>query len=100
MRVRVDAEHCNAHGCAHGGFLATLADEALAQCIACRLARDARIVTVNLDVTYRRCVSMGSVVETRAECLHAGSRVMTVRGELCVGGEPYVIARGLFARIA
>lgn len=96
---RVAEAHQGAPGLAHGGVLATAADEALGF-LNWLLRRPA--VTARLEVDYLRPVPVGSDLHLRAECVAVAGRKTYVR---CEGrldapdGQPALRATGLFLEV-
>jgi uncharacterized protein (TIGR00369 family) len=96
---RVAEAHQGAPGLAHGGVLATAADEALGF-LNWLLRRPA--VTARLEVDYLRPVPVGSDLHLRAECTAVDGRKTFVR---CEGrldgpeGPPALRATGLFLAV-
>jgi uncharacterized protein (TIGR00369 family) len=96
---RVREAHQGAPGLAHGGVLATAADEALGF-LNWLLARPA--VTARLEVDYVRPVPVGSDLHLRAECVAVDGRKAYVR---CEGrlddadGTVALRAMGLFLQV-
>jgi uncharacterized protein (TIGR00369 family) len=96
---RVADAHQGAPGLAHGGVLATAADEALGF-LNYLLRRPA--VTARLEVDYLRPVPVGSNLHLRAECTAVAGRKTYVR---CEGrldapdGPPALRATGLFIEV-
>lgn len=68
----VDHPHTNARGFAHGGLLASLADNAMG--LSCAGAHDAisGLITVNLNVDYLGTARVGQWLEFRTEFRRTG----------------------------
>jgi acyl-CoA thioesterase len=84
VRAVVGPEHLNLHGTVHGGFLYSLADEALA------LASNSRgtgAVVLNAHIDYFSVVREGEVLEATAREEHLGRRVATYRVDITRQGE-------------
>lgn len=96
---RVAEAHQGAPGLAHGGVLATAADEALGF-LNWLLRRPA--VTARLEVDYLRPVPVGSDLHLRAECVAVAGRKTFVRceGRLDTTDGPVALrATGLFLEV-
>jgi uncharacterized protein (TIGR00369 family) len=96
---RVAQAHQGAPGLAHGGVLATAADEALGF-LNWLLTRPA--VTARLEVDYLRPVPVGSDLYLRAECIAVAGRKTYVRCEGRLDGTngPVALrATGLFLEV-
>jgi acyl-coenzyme A thioesterase PaaI-like protein len=96
---RVTEDHQGAPGLAHGGVLATAADEALGFLLWV-LRRPA--VTGKLEVDYLRPVPVGSDLHLRAECLGVDGRKIYARAEGRLNapdGPPALRASALFIRV-
>ncbi len=99
FRAVVGPEHCNGHGIAHGGFLATLADIWLGYNLARRLPAEARFATANLGVDYLRPVAPGACLESVIDRVRTGSRLCHAAGAIVAAGESVAAMRGTFCRL-
>jgi 3'-phosphoadenosine 5'-phosphosulfate synthase len=72
---------CGYPGIIHGGVLATILDEGLAQCCFQAISGKAA-VTAKLDIKYRKPVPAGSFVVLRAETVKVEGRKTWVRGHV------------------
>lgn len=92
---------CGHVGVVHGGFLATMMDEALARCAFTSLPNHIG-VTANLNIDYRKPTPAGSFVILKAETIHVDGRKVRVKGRLELLGDSdkpgalLVEAEGLF----
>jgi uncharacterized protein (TIGR00369 family) len=96
---RVSEAHQGAPGLAHGGVLASAADETLGF-LNWLLRRPA--VTARLEVDYLRPVPVGSDLHLRAECTAVAGRKTYVRAEGRLDtpdGPPALRATGLFLEV-
>ncbi|UCH26865.1 MAG: hotdog fold thioesterase [Trueperaceae bacterium] len=96
VRVVVGPEHLNLHGTAHGGFLYSLADEALA--LASK-SRGTGAVVLNAHIDYFSVVREGEVLEATAREEHLGRRVATYRVDITRQGETVALFSGTVYRM-
>lgn len=91
----VRAELCNSRGLVHGGFIATLADNAMGLSCGVALAGQGRkvlgMVTVNLSVDYVGQAKVGDWLQTDSRVVKLGGSLAFVEARL-MSGET-VIAR-------
>jgi uncharacterized protein (TIGR00369 family) len=85
LRVELEARHCNAHGIAHGGFLAALTDAWAGYLMTERFNDARRFVTSSLTVDFLRKARMGDVLYSAIDQIHAGRRVGFLVGALKSG---------------
>ena len=81
MKMRIDTEHSNIYGYAHGGALASLADSTCGLSLATALDADEYTVTQNLNVTYVRPVPPG-VLTTRGRIIHRGKTMALLEADI------------------
>jgi acyl-coenzyme A thioesterase 13 len=86
--TRVEEQHTNVSGFAHGGMLSTFADLALGY--ACAMSTDppTPLRTVSLNIDFIAAVSVGDVVITTPQVLRLGSRLAHTSAVLLVKGAP------------
>ena len=87
--------HCNSRGFAHGGFLASLADNAMGLSIGTALQASGRtpgsLVTTNLSVDYIGIAQVGEWIATNTTVLKAGNNLCVA--SCTVGTDAGVVAR-------
>lgn len=96
--IRVEAQHCNGRGLAHGGFLSTLADVAAAYTLAPLLPAEASLVTTALRVDYVAAVRAGDFLESTADRIRLGRRSGVVAGAWLRGTAEVVLFSVSFLR--
>lgn len=78
--------HCNSRGLVHGGFIATLADNAMGLTCGYALAREARhilsMVTINLGVDYIGQAKIGNWIQTDSRVVKLGGSLAFVETKL------------------
>jgi uncharacterized protein (TIGR00369 family) len=81
MKMRIDIEHSNIYGNAHGGALASLADSTCGLSLVTALVPGEYTVTQNLYVTYIRPVPPG-VLTTRGRVIHRGKTTALLEADI------------------
>jgi uncharacterized protein (TIGR00369 family) len=81
MKMRIDTEHSNIYGNAHGGALASLADSTCGLSLAAVLTEDEYTVTQNLYVNYVRPVPPG-VLTTRGRLIYRGKTTALLEADI------------------
>jgi len=81
MTMRIDTEHSNIYGNAHGGALASLADSTCGLSLVTVLMEGEYTVTQNLYVTYIRPVPPG-VLTTRGRLIHRGKTTALLEADI------------------
>ena len=97
--LEVGEFHQGAPGLAHGGVIATAMDEAMGALTRLLMAP---VVTVHLDVDYRRPVPVGTTLHIRTEILGQVGRKVFTAGEGRLGspdGQVAVEAAALFLQV-
>lgn len=83
------ADHCNSRGLVHGGFIATLADNAMG--LTCHMAltsagrKPLGLVTVNLSIDYVGQAKIGDWLETNSSVVKIGGSLGFVQTRLMAG---------------
>jgi uncharacterized protein (TIGR00369 family) len=90
LGVRVGEPHCNARGFAHGGLIASLADNAMGLSLA-GVAGASGAVTVHLSVDYLRAVQRGQWLQIEPRVVRFGKSSGVVDALITADGE--VVAR-------
>ena len=71
--VRVREQHLNLHGIAHGGFVATVVDNAIGYNVATALSGS--IVTAQMNIDYLSCARLGDGIEAEVLITRRGRRM-------------------------
>jgi len=79
VRARCDPEYCGGPAVAHGGWIASIFDDALAIAV---LRENPRVVTRDLDVRYRRPVPVSRPLLIIARVAEREGRTWTVTAEM------------------
>lgn len=90
LGVRVAEPHCNGRGFAHGGLIASLADNAMGLSLG-TVAGGAGAVTVHLSVDYLRAVQRGQWLQIEPRVVRFGKSLGVVDALITADGE--VVAR-------
>lgn len=94
LELKVEAEHTNLYGIIHGGALMTLADTAMG---AAALARNKKVVTMNLSMDFMHSVPMTTRIIATGTVLHDGRHTMTLESEIRdEAGKLFAKAHGTF----
>ena len=83
VALRVLERHLNLHGVGHGGFVATLIDNALGYNVAKALGSS--VVTANLSIDYMASAQLGDWVEANVQINRKGRRMCFAECRLTVG---------------
>lgn len=90
-------EHQGWTGVMHGGLIATLLDEAMAQWA---WRRGIRAMTAAMDVRFRKAVPIGETVKVQARCTRTRGRMMELAAEVYLAdGTVAATATGKFIKI-
>ncbi|WP_321910625.1 MULTISPECIES: PaaI family thioesterase [unclassified Paraburkholderia] len=95
LAVRVQPEHLNVLGIAHGGFLATFADTAFGAIIR-RETNCMATPTVHLGVDYIAAVRPGTWLEAHVTLVKAGRRLTNATCVATANGRTILHANGVF----
>lgn len=87
--------HMNQQEAAHGGFLATLADNAMGVNASRFLGR--RVATANLSIDYLAPMALGEWIEVGTRIEKSGKRLVFAECTGCVSQRSVFKARGIFA---
>lgn len=94
LELKVESEHTNLYGIIHGGALMTLADTAMG---AAALARNKKVVTMNLSMDFMHSVPMTTRIIATGSVLHDGRHTMTLESEIRDdAGKLFAKAHGTF----
>ena len=103
LGVRVRSEHCNSRGMPHGGFLATLADNAMGLSLGVNLAAadqaTAGLVTVSLTLDYLGSAKLGQWLEFDTDFVKLGRSICFAEATVRADGTPVARARATFKRL-
>jgi uncharacterized protein (TIGR00369 family) len=81
MNMRINEEHSNIYGIAHGGALASLADSTCGLSLVVALNEDEHTVTQNLFINYLRSVPPG-VLTTKGRIIHRGKTAAVLEADV------------------
>jgi uncharacterized protein (TIGR00369 family) len=96
LAVRLEPQHLNYVGIAHGGFLATVADSAFGVILRRESVTQSVAVTVNLNVDYIGPVYEGDWLEAHVDVLKTGGTFINASCLLKVGERLVLRANGVF----
>lgn len=96
LAVRLQSQHLNYVGIAHGGFLATVADSAFGVILRRQSVSQSVAITVNLNVDYIGPVHEGDWLEAHVEVLKTGGTFINASCLLKVGERLVLRANGVF----
>ncbi len=97
IALRVDPQHTNMRGIAHGGMLVTLADSALGRNMNLTRKAVAAMVSVNLSTDFIGAAKVGDWLEAHVEIRKHGARLSFAECQLRVGDKVVVRCSGVFA---
>jgi len=97
--LRIDEQHLNTRGFAHGGMLLTLADSALGIVIAQHRSPPVPMATVNLSADFADVARKGDWVEARVDIQKMGKRLAFASCHLWVADRRILRASGIFAEV-
>ena len=95
VRAEVGADHRNAHGGAHGGFVFALADAALA---VASNSHGPKAVAIAASIHFTRAAEVGDVLTARAREISLGARTATYEIEVASEGRPVAFFTGTVHR--
>lgn len=98
LGVRVDKIHLNHQNAVHGGFVSTLADNAMGTHVA--RAMGASVATVHLDVDFLGRVKLGQWLEVRSRVDRQGKRLVYAACEGWVGADLVFRSTAVFSRVS
>ena len=94
LELTVEAEHTNLYGIIHGGVLMSMADTAMG---AAALARNKKVVTMNLSMDFMHSVPLTTRLIATGKVLHDGRHTMTLESEITnADGKLFAKAHGTF----
>ena len=97
IALRIDRQHTNMRGIAHGGMLVTLADSALGRNLNLTRKTVAAMVSVNLSTDFIGAAKVGDWLEAHVEIRKHGARLSFAECQLRVGDKVIVRCSGVFA---
>ncbi len=78
-KTKIIDKHCNMYGYVHGGTLASISDAVMgSSCIT--LGR--RVVTIDMNISYIKNVTMGSTLTAVGEVIANGKNIMRALGKI------------------
>ena len=89
-----DERHHNGNGVVHGGLLATYIDHTMGR--TARLAADAKVATIHLDIQYLAGARPGDFIEARGMVTRRTRSVIFMAGRLTADGKDIVAATGIW----
>ena len=96
----VREEHSNSRGLVHGGFLATLADNAMGLTCGVALAAEDRtvlgMVTINLSLDYVGQAKIGDWLQTESRIVKLGGTLGFVESQILANDSPVARANATF----
>jgi uncharacterized protein (TIGR00369 family) len=98
--IRVEDQHLNTRGIAHGGMLVTLADTALGVALSLSERPPRPMVTVSLSVDFASAARLGDWVEAHVEIQRSGRQLAFASCRLVVKDRHVLRASGVFAVVA
>ncbi|MTV48286.1 hotdog fold thioesterase [Heliobacillus mobilis] len=78
-QVQMNEHHRNIYGSVHGGTLASISDVAMG--VSC-LTLGKRVVTIDMNVSYIKNVTQGSILTAVGEVVSNGKTIMRAVGEI------------------
>jgi acyl-coenzyme A thioesterase 13 len=95
--LRIEEQHANARGGAHGGMLMTLADIVLGYTAAFSQDPPVRLTTASMSIDFAGSAAVGDWVEGRADVQRIGRTLAFVNAYLSVGHRRILRASAVFA---
>lgn len=92
FRATAVADHSNASGAMHGGWIAGLLDAVTGAAAATVLEQQEGYATVSLHISYLRAVTAGMIVEVEGRVVSEGGRIVTSSATATCEGK--ALARG------
>jgi len=92
MGVRIQSQHLNPLGSAHGGLLATLIDTAFGMAIRLAVQSELPPLTVSLNIEYLSPAPPGAWLEATVEVQKIGARI--VNASCLLKHDDHLIAKG------
>ena len=99
LGLRVAEVHCNGRGFAHGGLLASLADNAMGLTLGFT-ARLRSLVTVHLSIDYVRSVQRGQWLQVEPRIVRVGKSLGFVDALITADGETAARANAVFSVVS
>lgn len=100
IALRLDKQHTNMRGIAHGGMLVTLADSALGRNVSNTRKPRQPMVTVSMATDFLNAVHVGDWLEAHVQVNKHGARLSFAECLLKVGDRVVLRASGVFATVA
>jgi uncharacterized protein (TIGR00369 family) len=96
LGLRIAERHCNGRGFAHGGLIASLADNAMGLSCGQALKGAGGLVTVNLAVDFLRTANIGQWLEVETTFVRPGSTLSFAQAFVTADSEPCARANAVF----
>ena len=94
--VRVEREHCNGRGTAHGGFISTLADVWAGYSLTPKLSPTVRFSTSSLSVEFVSSAIAGDWLQSETDRIRIGKRICVVTAAIVCDGRLVALTRASF----
>jgi len=100
LGVRLATPHTNSRGFAHGGFITTLADNAMG--LNCGMKRDgaARLLTASLTIDFIHSARIGQWVAIESDVIKAGKKLCFAQCVVTADGVRCARASGTFSVVS
>lgn len=99
LGLRIEEQHLNKVGVAHGGALMTLADNACGDTAIGAFDEPVSMVTVSMNSEFLSPAVLGDWVESETRILRRGGRLIFIDCLLLVEGRPVFHASAVMARV-
>jgi uncharacterized protein (TIGR00369 family) len=96
LGLRVAPRHCNNKGFAHGGLIASLADNAMGLSCGQAVGTGPGFVTVSLSLDYLKPAAVGQWLEFDTAFVKTGSTLSFAQAFVTADGEPCARASAVF----
>jgi uncharacterized protein (TIGR00369 family) len=100
LGLRLRPAHCNHKGFAHGGLIASLADNAMGLSCGQAAGETSGFVTVSLTVDYLKPAAVGQWLEFDSPFVKTGSTLSFAQAFVTADGEPCARANAVFRALA
>jgi len=99
LGLRIEAQHLNKVGVAHGGALMTLADNAIGDAVIQAYDHPVSAVTVTMNTEFMNPAVLGDWVEAEAQILKKGGRLLFASCIVSVQDKRIMHASGVMALV-
>ena len=94
--LRLAKPHTNSRGIAHGGLIATLADNAMGLSCGVQMKEPGRLVTISLNVDYLGAANIGQWLAIETNFVKAGGSIYFAQSLITADGIPCARASATF----